>query len=164
MYKRPSIIVDIDGTLADCDHRLHHIRNDEPTEEDTSRKTDWEAFYRDCLLDEPIEPTVELIRQLKNYGDYAIILVTGRSCDYRDHTEQWLDKHKIAYDLLLMRLKDNHTKDVDLKRKWLHMLRNGEISLPDCHFPTLAIEDRSRCIDMWREEGLVAFQCGKGDF
>lgn len=163
MHKRRTIIVDIDGTLANCDHRLHHIRSDGVDEEDSSRKTDWDAFFSACDDDQPIKPIVRLVQGLKLIG-WAVILMTGRECVYREQTERWLQEHGIDYDLLLMRLLDNHDKDVNLKRNWLHMLRNGEIALPDASWPSMAIEDRKRCIDMWREEGLVALQCDEGDF
>lgn len=161
-YVRPSIIVDIDGTLANCSHRLHHIRNFESDKEATF-KADWDAFYQDCMDDSPIKPTVRLVKSLAD-RDYCIILVTGRSGKYRNQTELWLEGHDIPYDLLLMRGHGDHTPDRDIKRAWLEMIRGGQIALPNAEFPTIALEDRKRVVDMWREEGLVCYQVDEGDF
>lgn len=163
MYKRPSVIVDIDGTLADCDHRLHHIRSDAPTDEEMSKTTDWDAFYQNAAEDKPIIPIVSLVKSLYD-RDWCIILMTGRSSEYRRQTETWLEDNEINYHALFMRKPRDHTKDVDIKRAWYRMLKHGQISFPYADCPELAIEDRKRCIEMWRQEGLVALQCAKGDF
>ncbi len=167
MTPRKSVIVDIDGTLANIDHRLHHIgkgpARDVSTPEE-SADIDWDAFHADCHADIPIEPTCQLVRALGWEDDWAIILMTGRGGENRDATVTWLKEHDIPYDLLLMREPGNHELDVKCKRRWLHMIRDGRINLPDCLEPRLVIEDRARVIDMWREEGLVALQCDGGDF
>lgn len=161
MKYRKSIIVDIDGTIADCDHRLHHIQG--MSDKDATFKADWDAFYEDCAEDEPIEPTCELVRALID-SDWAVILVTGRSGKYRVQTEEWLHRNDIWYDLLLMRKHGDHSPDDEIKLKWLQMLHNGQITLRGVLAPWIAIEDRARVVEMWRSQGLVCLQCAKGDF
>ena len=39
------IVFDIDGTLADCSQRLHHIQKSPP---------DWDSFFAETEKDEPI--------------------------------------------------------------------------------------------------------------
>lgn len=41
-------IIDIDGTLADCRHRLHHVL--------PGRKRDWDAFFGEMDDDDLIWP------------------------------------------------------------------------------------------------------------
>ena len=38
------IIVDIDGTIADCSHRLHYIKGE---------KKDWNSFFKAAGKDKP---------------------------------------------------------------------------------------------------------------
>lgn len=47
------VIFDIDGTLANAEHRVHHLQK-EPK--------DWDAFFAGCTQDTPIEPVMELVR------------------------------------------------------------------------------------------------------
>lgn len=160
--KKRTIIVDIDGTLANIDHRLHFIQDFKDDAEATF-KADWDAFYEDCDKDKPIKPTVQLVKDLWKAG-WGVILITSRSDAVREQTMEWLAEYNITYDILFMRKHGDHSNDVDLKRAWLHDLRVGRIAIPSLEPPTVALEDRTRVIDMWREEGLVALQCDSGDF
>lgn len=159
---RSSIIVDIDGTLANCEHRVHHIQGFADDKEATF-KADWDAFYKDCMDDIAIVPVCDLVRSLVD-DNWAIILMTGRSDHYRKETEKWLSVYDIQYDVLLMRKHGDHTDDLQIKRAWYRMLQKGQISLGGVKIPMLVIEDRKQVVEMWREEGLICLQCAKGDF
>jgi len=159
---RPSIIVDIDGTIADCGHRLHHI-NGFKNDVEATHKADWDAFHAETGNDSPIEPTCQMVRELYSAG-WKIIMITGRSDSCRGDTVAWLEENRIGFDLLLMRKRGDHSQDQEIKRAWLHDLRVGRIHLPHMEPPRIVIEDRSRVVKMWREEGLIALQCDTGDF
>lgn len=159
--ERQSIIVDIDGTLANCEHRVHHIQG--MSDAKATFKADWDAFYENCGRDEPIQPIIDMVRGLVD-ADWAIILMTGRSDKYRKQTEAWLETHDIFYDIMLMRKHGDHTDDWKIKREWLGMLHSGRLSLRGVEPPWIAIEDRTRVVEMWRSEGLICFQCATGDF
>lgn len=160
---KPTIIVDIDGTIADCSARMHFIAQFKDDKEATF-KADWDAFYENCDKDDEIIPTCALVRTLRTAG-WGVILITGRSSFAREKTIAWLDEHRIPWDLILMRRHGDHTEDIKLKRAWLHDIREGRIVLPkNIAVPTIAIEDRSRVVKMWREEGLIALQCADGEF
>ncbi len=156
-----SIIVDIDGTIADCEARLHHIVGDGDKEQ--THKTNWAAFYENVHLDTPIQPTCDLVNSLAEAG-WCIILITGRSDESREKTEKWLEDNDIIWNMLLMRATGDHTNDWELKKAWLHDLRVGRISLNGVEAPEIVIEDRARVITMWRNEGMIALQCAEGDF
>ena len=47
MYKRKAIIFDIDGTLANNEHRQHFL---------IEETKNWEEFFRNMSKDSPIEP------------------------------------------------------------------------------------------------------------
>jgi hypothetical protein len=51
------VVVDLDGTLADCTHRLHHVRG--------HGRKNWEAFFAGCHLDMPNPVVVALVRRCK---------------------------------------------------------------------------------------------------
>ncbi len=160
---KPTIIVDIDGTIADCSARLHFITQFKDDKEATF-KADWDAFYENCDKDDPIEPTCTLVRALRSAG-WGVILITGRSSLARGMTIEWLEANKIPWDLILMRKHGDHTDDSELKRAWLADLRTGRIVLPkNVKVPEIVLEDRGRVVKMWREEGLIALQCAEGDF
>lgn len=159
---RPSIIVDIDGTIANCEHRLHHIVSFKDDAEATF-KADWDAFYEECHRDEPLFNTISLVQALIDQ-DWAIILITGRAGKYRRQTETWLEQNDIFYDLMLMRKHGDHSEDVVIKKAWLKQLRNGQIAIRGVLPPRLVIEDRKCVVEMWREEGLTCLQCAEGDF
>src|SRR5688572_19687600 len=105
---RKKIIVDLDGTLALGVHREHLVR--EPP-----RK--WDEYYSLCHTDEPNQNVIELVKWLAL--KYDIVIITGRIERTRDVTEQWLEKHEVRCDLMLMRPTDCRVQDTELK---LHML------------------------------------------
>lgn len=63
------VIFDLDGTLADLSHRVHHVRNG---------SRNWDAFFAECGDDAVIEPVRELAQALHRAG-YRIILASGRT-------------------------------------------------------------------------------------
>lgn len=92
---RPVIIFDIDGTLADCEHRLHHILEEVPK--------NWPAFDSKIMDDTPIENMLDINSMVAWNPDIDILLLTGRNERVRDKTEEWLDLYYICYDHLEMR-------------------------------------------------------------
>ena len=136
-----SIIVDIDGTIADNMHR-QSVLDAEPK--------DWDAFFRECHLDLPIEPIVEIVKLLEPH--YAILIVTGRSEKYRELTKFWLKKYNIPYDELYMRPENDYRPDHEIKEEILFTIRKNNYN------PLLAIDDRQSVVDMWRRNGLICLQ------
>lgn len=146
-------IVDIDGTVADINHRLHYIRRQKP---------DWDSFFAACVDDRPIEQIVRLVRALHEAG-LEIAFLTGRSDIVRDETEQWL-RDNVFYGAknpdfqLIMRKAGDHRPDdlvkYELYMENIHRVYNVEFVL----------EDRSRVVKMWRDAGLTCLQVAEGDF
>ena len=58
MNKKSICIFDIDGTLANCDHRLHYIKN---------KPKNWEAFYNECMDDLVIWPVAEMLELFSKF-------------------------------------------------------------------------------------------------
>lgn len=142
------IIVDIDGTLADCEHRRHHI---------TAKPKNWAAFNAAMDHDKPIYAVDRLVRIL-NGGGFKIVLCSGREEVYRATTEIWLEKWCVPYHALYMRgVKDYRADDI-IKGELFDQIK------ADGWRPMFAIDDRDRVVAMWRGRGLVCLQAAPGDF
>lgn len=147
------ILFDLDGTLANCEHRLSHI---------TQTPKDWRAFFAACGKDEPIDHTIRIFKAIGAVGAghsyYQRWIVSGRSDECREETEKWLAKHVGNYDHLIMRKAGDYTDDDKLKISWL---RDGTIPKEKvmCVF-----EDRKRVVDAWRAESIPCYQVAAGEF
>lgn len=138
-----AVIFDIDGTLADCRHRQHHV---------TNGKKDWPSFYSKLGEDTIIAETAQLFDTLQAAGSF-IILCSGRPEDYRGATVSWLlDNGLHDWDGLYMRPSGDFRPDHIVKSQLL----DGIIA--DGYEPWLVIDDRPSVVKMWRERGLMCLQ------
>ena len=142
-------LFDIDGTLADCSHRLHHI---------TGENKDWDAFYKDCANDNPIEPVLEMLLDLESAGA-TVYYVTGRPVKYMAETIKWLETYTGGrVKALWMRPNGDHRPDYVVKKE----LYETEIK-PYADIDGV-FEDRKQCVDMWRSLGLTCYQVADGNY
>lgn len=139
------VLVDIDGTLADVSHRLHHIQG-------PGRK-DWKSFFKKMKDDPPVDIVVRWVRNLA--PEYDVVVVSGRPDDYREETELWLESHGIRYSQLLMRRAGDRRPDYVVKQELLSELDPARIAF--------VIDDRPTVCDMWRGCGLRVFQVSAGE-
>src|SRR4051812_20837075 len=95
-----TVIVDIDGTLADMTHRIHHVKNG---------NHDWDSFFAGVSGDAPIWPICNLVGVL--WQHYKIVLVSGRSDKTRADTEEWLNVNGVPYHDLFMRADGDYRPD-----------------------------------------------------
>ena len=139
--RRDTIVVDIDGTLADITHRLHYI---------SGAHADYKSFFANVGGDALNEWCRELIRAFA--ARYRIVLVSGRPDSTLDDTRVWLARNHVAYhELHLVRRNGDFGPDHELKRAWMRTYGKDRI--------LFAVEDRQRVVDMWRDEGVVCLQC-----
>ena len=141
------VLCDLDGTLSDAEHRLHHVRG---------KRRDYESFFAAAGEDAPMEPVITLVQALAAQG-HQIHIVSGRRDDTRAATERWLEEHGVPYHRLLLRPYDDRTPDHILKKRWFDADYRGKEIL-------LALEDRSRVVSMYRELGVTCLQVAEGDF
>lgn len=146
--KKKAIIVDIDGTLADVEHRVHHVRQ-EPK--------NWRAFNQAMEKDDLNPWCRDLITAMKGQN-VEVLLVTGRDEDYRAQTESWLSKHEVAYDHLWMRQASDYRGDDTVKKEIY------QIDILPTYEILFVVDDRQSVVKMWRSIGLVCLQCDWGDF
>lgn len=140
-------IFDIDGTLADCSHRLHHI---------TGEKKDWRAFFSACHDDAPISHILELAHALSARA--PIICVSGRSNEVRGKTKRWLGEQFVVCQQLYMRKAGDHRPDDIVKAEMLTQV------LADGWEPIMVFDDRDRVVKMWRDKGIPCCQVAPGEF
>ena len=142
---KPIAIVDIDGTIADVRHRLHHIQG-------PGRKN-WKAFFEAMDHDTPIPDMIRQVHELES--DHEIIVVTGRPEHYRRRTENWLKENGIRYARLFMRPDGDHRPDYTVKAEVLREYPKGRIAL--------AIDDRGPVCDMWEKNGIRCIRVDSGE-
>lgn len=143
-----TVISDLDGTLADIDHRLHWIHRDEP---------DWTAFFLACGDDAPIANTITVVRTLHAAG-YEVVIASGRGEVARDATIEWLARHDVPWDRLLLRRSDDARHDDEVKTE---MVRENDLA-PERTL--VVLEDRASVVQTWRRLGFHVFQVADGDF
>ena len=177
------IIFDLDGTLANCDHRRHFVENNFYCDHwhkipnhplkmcencnilYKNWKPDWEAFNEACDKDEPNRPIVDIFNRLNEeiYGFPRIDLEiwSGRSESVRKKTEIWLKNNvsQSGYYELKMRPIGNYQPEWELKEFWFLDEIIGKGRKIDMVF-----EQRKYIVDMWRRRGITCLQVASGDF
>lgn len=159
---KPLVICDIDGTIANIEHRLHFVKK-EHSDEIMEYKKDWNSFFEHVKFD---TPRIEIIRILNNFlrEGHDFVFVSGRPERCRKDTIQWLyenvysrqewtsNKRALA---LLMRPDHDKRPDNELKTKiYQKFLSHYEIKV--------VIDDRPRVIEAWKKLGLTVMDVGKG--
>jgi uncharacterized HAD superfamily protein len=134
------VIVDIDGTVADVGHRLHHIQG--------PKRKNWKKFFEAMHRDEPIPEVIDRVREMAATSE--IVLVTGRPANYEGVTRQWLQRHEIPFDRLLMRRAGDHRADFVAKEDLLRELPIERV--------VLAIDDRAPVCEMYRRHGIEVWE------
>lgn len=145
--KRHCVQIDLDGTLCNIDHRLHHVQN--------GRK-DWTAFFEGIPYDKPNDP-VKTTAWLHRWYGYDVVFLSGRSEDYRKYTEKWLDEHFGGNYYLYMRASKDFRSDAIVKRKLF-----DQYVEPNWHV-YFVIDDRPQVCNVWREKNLFLFDVGNNE-
>lgn len=146
------VLFDLDGTLANVRHRLHHVRRSPP---------DWQAFFDACVDDTPNNSVVSLFNLVydsMNAGFSecdAIFICSGRPDSHLYETVKWLNEecgiYKFQYEALLMRAEGDYRPDVVVKREMLSAIRRQGYE------PCFAVDDRPSVVAMWRANGVPCF-------
>ena len=170
------VVFDIDGTLADCSHRLPFITDMSQWAQPQGKlpRPNWEEFLSPerVAKDKPILPMWHLLASLLMNGHRALF-ITGRSEHLRQTTLEWLFHHDHpdvsrktrnvirfwARDAdLLMRPQGNRQPSHVTKEASLHLAREKGWD------PVMAFDDRKQDADMWRAQGLFCAQVNEGEY
>jgi hypothetical protein len=145
-------IFDIDGTLANIDHRLHFIQQ-EPA--------DWNAFFDAAIDDKPITELITVARALA-FDGYTIVYNTGRPERTRKNTEDWLEYNHAPEGGIFMRADKDYREDTIVKSENLDRILS--VIDPNLSHYGGVFEDRQQVVDMYRARGLRVFQVAPGNF
>ena len=119
-----------------------------------------EGAAEGMLTDEPITPVIELIRNFCDNYPAKLIILTGRedTPEIRKATEQWLENNFLHPDMILMRPAKSFTAGPICKKKLYEDNIKGKYYVP------FVLEDNCKCVEMWRNEGLICLQPNEGKF
>lgn len=138
------VIFDLDGTLANIDHRKIHLQHENVLSEH------WEKFFKECPNDTPYLTTINILKSVKKYNSSIKIHIwSGRSDLVLNETIEWLAKNDIPYDELKLRSKGDHKPDYVLKEEWFK-------DLIDCRVLGV-FDDREEVISMFRKYGITTY-------
>jgi len=134
-----AIICDIDGTLAILNGRSPY---------------DVGACEEDLLN----KPVLDVVKNYYELG-YQVILLTGRTDNFKIQTQNWLNTHSVPHHELIMRKKGDTRKDSIIKREIFEQNIQGKF------YVQFSLDDRNQVVDMWRNEiGIACLQVNYGDF
>jgi phosphoglycolate phosphatase-like HAD superfamily hydrolase len=164
------VIFDIDGTLLDISHRLHIIgpgvplmaRLDQSSGTVRAHPTNgkrWKEFRAPELkkLDSPITPVIFVMNALHCEG-HKVIIASGRIRSEETDTRESLEV-LVPYvqDIpFFMRSDSDYRPDYEMKLGLLQKIRSSGYN------PVIVFDDRPSVIRMWRREGLLVADVGKG--
>jgi predicted kinase len=133
---RSIVLCDIDGTLANGDHRVHHVKGE---------KKDWKTYFSLLSDDTPIDWVVAKVRELA--ATHTVCIVSGRPDTYQRETLAWLAGHEVPFEWLFMRAGSDKRPDTEVKADFLRHLPKEKIAL--------VLDDRPSVCRMWEENGLT---------
>lgn len=127
------VFMDIDGVLADCEHRLHYLK-----------EKNYEVFYSEDELmnDKPIETGISLLDILMSDPMCKIVLLTGRPYRTEKSTRKWLKENCYCADFEIDNLDILMRKDHDYRPSEVvkvDILKNMKMDKLDV--PILFIDD-----------------------
>jgi hypothetical protein len=140
------VVFDIDGTLANIEHRLDYVR---------SKPKNWKAFDAGIPNDKVNEPVAEIYRQMIHAG-HTVVLASGRNERSRDATVDWFVSKDLPRRQLYMRKADDFRSDDIVKQEILDQIIADYGKKPDMVF-----DDRKRVVDMWRRNSIWVFDCNQ---
>lgn len=142
------IVFDIDGTLANMEHRRQYV---------ATKPKNWKAFNAGIPQDTPHEEIVFLAKTFADQG-HTILLCSGRGEDQRQVSVEQMDRFGVKFAKLFMRKAGDHRQDNVVKVELLQDIREqfGE--------PFLWFDDRKQVVDAIRAEGVKVLQVEPGDF
>jgi len=185
MNKPKALIIDIDGTLANIEHRRHFVDGSlshccevetiEITRDGSTlchlicsqcnsicntKKPDWKSFNEAMDKDTVNQWCAQIIQSFSiSNPDMKFIFLTGREEKYRGITADLIwDNLELLTFQLLMRPDSDYRSDVEIKREIY------EREIKDKYDVLFCIDDRNCVVDLWRSLGLVCLQCAPGDF
>lgn len=139
------VLCDIDGTLANVEHRRCYVRDG---------NKDWNGFFEAMSKDTVRKDVLDILQAHVDCG-FTPVLVTARPQDYLVDTVDWLYDNDIPFEWLIMRKAGDYRRDDIVKQEILDTYFNTE----DIE---VVIDDRPSVLRMWASNGLETIDVGDG--
>lgn len=148
--KRPAIITDRDGTLASVAHVAPQDQSNDS----------WNAYNAAMAFDAVVPSVLGTLQWARRtMPDVTIIMTSGRAGgDFpgdvrrRRQMEDWILKHQLPIDALLMRKGGDQRRDSIVKREMFEQSIEPQFDV------LFAIDDRPQVCDLWRDLGIPLLQ------
>lgn len=134
------VLCDIDGTVANNDHRQHFLEG----------KKDWDGFFSELVNDLPIQIIIDKVTQEQTNGK-RVVFITGRPERYRYSTTLWLKEYFDFEFQLLMRKDNDQRHKIQIKKEIFE--NNFNVNDIYCVF-----ENDYDLIKMWQDLKLKTFE------
>jgi hypothetical protein len=142
-----AVIVDIDGVISDASQRQHFLNNPEG-------RRDWRGFFGAVGDDRPLRAVPALLGLLD--PELTVVLLSARPAWVFEVTREWLERHMIRWDLLVLRADDQYLGAAEFKRGVLHELRERGFVIE------FALDDDESICAMYHDEDLLALYVHSG--
>ena len=141
------VVFDLDGTIANDDHRQHYLYR--------AAGPDWGSYFDACAGDPVIAPVAKLTATLHRDPSWTRLEIwTGRPESVRSVTERWLKEAGVRYDALRMRADGDYRTNREYKGDLVQ--QHGR--------PDLVFEDRLPAVRWWRSMGIVCLAVAENDY
>lgn len=147
------IVLDLDGTICDCSHRVHW-----------AQAKQWDEFHAGIPDDKPYEDAMAFIDAISYDNNYNMLVCTGRDEQHRAATERWFRQEGIDkyFEALLMRPDGDRSPDHELKLKLVdEYFGSREEALRQV---LLVLDDRDKVVEAWRNAGFRCWQVAVGNY
>ena len=149
MIKKQTIIFDVDGTIADVEHRRHFV---------SQKPADWKSFREQTKFDTPVQWVCDIAKRFIAQGD-NVAFFSARNESERSITEaqinEWIGK---GHQGLFLRPDGDFRRDDEFKSDLANKFEEvgGKIDI--------VFDDRNQVVDMWRDLGLTCFEVEEAIF
>ena len=139
----PCILIDLDGTLCNIDHRIPFLK--------TNRKEFFKGISNDSINNTVSSAILDFF-----YSARDIVFVSGRPKSHKQESIAWLEQNfkfdpGLVRSPIYMRANSDSRPDHEVKKDLLKDIRE------DGYDPLFVIDDRDSVVEMWLEEGLDVF-------
>ena len=146
---KKTVIFDVDGTIADVEHRRHFV---------SQKPADWKSFRNSTVFDTPVQWVCDIAKRFIAQGD-NVAFFSARNESEREITEkqisEWIGK---GHQGLFLRPDGDFRRDDEFKSDLADKFEEvgGKIDI--------VFDDRNQVVDMWRQRGTTVVQVADGDF
>ena len=140
-------VVDIDGVLSDASTRQHFLNNPEGVR-------DWQGFFGTVGEDRPLVAVPALLHLLD--PGITVILLSGRPAWVAERTRDWLERHGIRWDQIVVREGDDVMDPAAFKRDVVCSLREDGWDV------VLAFDDNEAIVRMFVAEDIPTLYVHSG--